>query len=135
MIDCEDQDRQAIVQALATEASLEAAQQLLESAVKSGDSDLVVHASQLLASALRGHASGQSQAEGDRSLFNDLMPSGYLKSVATVLAKGIPTRVQLKVCKIEDCVSCFYEAICERVSIEQLIAKNRSLIASLTKER
>ena len=133
MIDCQDQDRQAIVQALAREASLEAAQQLLELGVRNGDSELVSDASQILATALMGQASGQ-QVEGDRSLFNDLMP-GYLKSVKTVLAKGVPTRVQLKVCKIEDCVSCFYEAICERVSIEQLIAKNRSLIASLTKER
>ena len=133
MIYCGDQERASIIATFGRLASLEAAQQLLESAIKNSDSDLVVHASQLLASALRGHASGQSQAEGD-SVFNDLMP-GYLKSVKTVLAKGVPTRVQLKVCKIEDCVSCFYEAICERVSIEQLIAKNRSLIASLTKER
>ena len=130
MIDCEDEERQAIVQVLAREASLEAAQQLVELGVKNSDSDLVVHASQLLASALRG----QAFTEGDRLLFNDWMPS-YLKTTQTVLSKGIPIRVQLKVCKIEDCVSCFYENICERVSIEKLIEKNRDLVHSLTEER
>ena len=133
MIDCQDQDRQAIVQALAREASLEAAQQLLELGVRNGDSELVSDASQILATALMGQASGQ-QVEGDRSLFNDLMP-GYLKSVKTVLAKGVPTRVQLKVCKIEDCVTCFYENICERISIEKLIQRSRDLVNSLTEER
>ena len=133
MIDCQDQDRQAIVQAFAREASLEAAQQLLELGVRNGDSELVSDASQILATALMGQASGQ-QVEGDRSLFNDWMPS-YLKSVKTVLAKGIPTRVQLKVCKIEDCVTCFYENICERISIEKLIEKSRNLVNSLTEER
>ena len=132
MIDCQDQDRQAIVQALAREASLEAAQQLLELGVRNGDSELVSDASQILATALMGQAPDVSA--GDRSFFADLMPS-YLKSVKTVLAKGVPTRVQLKECRIEDCVTCFYENICERISLEKLIEKNRGLIASLTKER
>ena len=131
MIDCQDQDRQAIIQALATEASLEAAQQLLEGAVKDADGDLVIHASHLLASTLM---QGHIFIEGDRSFFADLMPS-YLKTVKTVLAKGVPTRVQLKECKITDCVTCFYENICERISIEKLIAKNRDLVHSLTEER
>jgi len=135
MIDCQDQDRQAIVQALAREASLEAAQQLLELGVRNGDSELVSDASRLLASALRGTVLDVgSQAEGDRSFFADLMPS-YLKTVKTVLAKGVPTRVQLKECKIEDCVTCFYENICERISIEKLIQRSRDLVEGLTRER
>jgi len=135
LIYCADEDRQAIVQLLAREASLEAVQQLVEFGIRSADSELTINAAKILETVLlRGQASENSQAEGDRSFFADLMP-GYLKSVKTVLAKGVPTRVQLKVCKIEDCVTCFYENICERISVEQLIAKNRSLIASLTKER
>jgi len=135
MIFCGDQERASIIATFGRLASLEAAQQLLESAIKNSDSDLVVHASQLLASALRGTVLDVgSQAEGDRSFFADLMPS-YLKTVKTVLAKGVPTRVQLKECKITDCVTCFYENICERISIEKLIAKNRDLVHSLTEER
>ena len=134
MIYCQDEDRQAIIQALAREASLESAQQLVELGIRSADSELTINAAKILETVLRGQASESSQAEGDRGFFSDLM-SSYLKTTQTVLGKGIPTRVQLKVCRIEDRVSCFYEAICERVSIEQLIAKNRSLIASLTKER
>ena len=135
MIDCEDQDRQAIIQALAREASLESAQQLVEFGIRSADSELTINAAKILETVLlRGQASENSQAEGDRSFFADLMP-GYLKSVKTVLAKGVPTRVQLKVCKIEYCVSCFYENICERISIEQLIQRSRDLVHSLTEER
>jgi len=135
VIYCQDSDRQAIVHALAREASLEAAQQLVELGIRSADSELTINAAKILETVLlRGQASESSQAEGDRSLFSDLMPS-YLKSVKTVLSKGIPTRVQLKVCKIEDCVTCFYENICERISIEKLIQRSRDLVNSLTEER
>ena len=135
MIYCADEDRQAIVQLLAREASLEAVQQLVEFGIRSADSELTINAAKILETVLlRGQASESSQAESDRGFFSDLMAS-YLKTTGTVLKRGVPLRVLAKECKIEDCVSCFFEAICERISVEKLIAKNRDLVHSLTEER
>jgi len=135
LIYCADEDRQAIVQLLAREASLEAVQQLVEFGIRSADSELTINAAKILETVLlRGQASESSQAEGDRGFFSDLTAS-FLKTTGTVLKRGVPLRVLAKECKIEDCVSCFYENICERISLEKLIEKNRGLIASLTKER
>ena len=132
MIDCQDRDREAIVSAIAREASLVAVQTLLESAVKAGDSKLVVDASQVLRTVLRGQAS--SVGVGGRSFVADLMPS-YLKTTQTVLARGIPVRVQAGECKLLDCVSCFYESICERISVEKLIQRSRALVEGLKAKR
>jgi hypothetical protein len=129
MINCQDTERQAIVQAIAREASLEASMQLVERAVKAGDSELLPVACQLLGSALRAGIVGTVDVQDSLS-----MPS-YLKSVKTVLKRGIPSKVSRKECRIEDCVTCFYESICERISVEKLIERSRALTDKLLVKR
>jgi len=126
LINCQDVERQAIIQAFAREASLEAAQTLLEKAIKAGDKKLVAGASQVLRSVLEAGLPAVENVQDALSF-----PS-YLKSMKTVLAKGIPLRVLGKQCRVEECVTCFYESICQRITTEKIIEKSRSLIESLS---
>ena len=128
MIDVKNQERASIIATFGRLASLEAAHTLLEDSIRRGDHEVAIAASELLVGALK---SG-SEAEAVQDF---LGMASFLKTTKTVLKRGVPLRVLAKECKIEDCASCFFEAICERIGVEQLIEKNRSLIASLTKER
>ena len=128
MIYCEDRERASIIATFGRLASLEAAQTLLENSLRRGDHEVAIAASELLVGALK---SG-SEAEAVQDF---LGMASYLKTTKTVLKRGIPLKVLAKECTLKDCVSCFYEAICERISIEKLIQRSRDLVEGLTRER
>jgi hypothetical protein len=129
---CKDRDRQNLVLKLAHDAVIEASQTLLEIAVRDQDDETIEVSQRMLENILSFNvdAAASSVTDSDRVFVTDAFQS-YLKTTQTVLAKGTPLMVLSGECKITDCPSCFWEAICSREETEALIARSREIVDRL----
>ena len=126
-----DSERKAMVLSIAREATRESVMQMLKRAVHDADADLVCKVLPVLERAFRMDMYA-SDADGQRAVVSDAVSlPGYLKTTESVLVKGVPVKVKSGECKIEDCPTCFFESICERVKEVKLIERSRSLTDQL----
>jgi hypothetical protein len=123
MPDCQDQDRRNLILKLASDATLEASQTLLEHAIQIQDSEAIEISQQLIEKALIAKNAWHTNLTWTGS--------AWTKTVENVLAKGTPLKVTQGLCQITDCPACFWESICSREKTEKIIQRSKDLIADM----